>query len=159
MKQNSQRNTTAILIFSIIAAVTAGCGARAETGNTADATKSAVASTPASTPAAVSPATPEMKTTVPSPESPDAEKQPAAKEQTQPANSAVTKAGFEKIEEGMPLAEVQELLGDEGMKVSTMVINGRESEIYKWSDDNFSSYIDVTFEKGRVVDKKEKGMK
>ena len=73
--------------------------------------------------------------------------------------SAITKANYEKIREGMTLAEVEKILGDEGLKVGTNTINGRTTEIYKWTDDNFTSYIDVIFEKDNVVEKREKNLK
>jgi hypothetical protein len=40
-----------------------------------------------------------------------------------------------------------------------MDVNGRKTQIYKWSNDNFTSYIDVTIENGKVAEKKDKGLK
>jgi hypothetical protein len=74
-------------------------------------------------------------------------------------SKAVSKADFEKIKNGMTYNEVVKALGDEGMRVSTMKVNGRETEIYKWSNRDFSKYIDVTFEKEKVVEKSQKGLK
>jgi hypothetical protein len=71
----------------------------------------------------------------------------------------LTKAAFEKIKVGMTLAEVEKMLGDEGMLVSTMDVNGRKTQTYKWSNDNFTSYIDVVIENGKVAEKKDKGLK
>lgn len=71
----------------------------------------------------------------------------------------ITKADFYKIKTGMTLEEVENFLGDKGMLVSTMDVNGRKTRIYKWSSDNFTSYLDVTIENGKVVEKKEKGLK
>jgi hypothetical protein len=71
----------------------------------------------------------------------------------------LTRAAFAKIKVGMTLAEVEKMLGEEGMLVSTMDVNGRKTQIYKWSSDNFSSYVDVTVENGKVVEMKEKGLK
>lgn len=71
----------------------------------------------------------------------------------------LSKATFEKIKAGMTLGEVEKLLGEEGMLVSTMDTGGRKTQVYKWSNDNFSSYIDVTIENTKVVEKKNKGLK
>jgi hypothetical protein len=77
----------------------------------------------------------------------------------QKSSAKLTKTNFEKIRVGMTLGEVEKLLGDEGMLVSTMDVNGRKTQIYKWSNDNFTSYIDVTIENGKVAEKKGKGLK
>jgi hypothetical protein len=74
-----------------------------------------------------------------------------------PAN--LTKPSFNKIKTGMTLEEVEKLMGEKGMLVSTMDVNGRKTQIYKWGNDNFTSYIDVTIEGGKVVEKKDKGLK
>jgi hypothetical protein len=71
----------------------------------------------------------------------------------------LTKATFNKIRSGMALAEVEKMMGEKGMLVSTMDVNGRKTQTYKWSNDNFSSYIDVTVENGKVAEKKDKGLK
>jgi len=71
----------------------------------------------------------------------------------------LTKASFEKIKIGMTLGEVEKTLGEEGMLVSTMDVNGRKTQTYKWSNDNFTSYIDVVIESGKVAEKKNKGLK
>ena len=73
--------------------------------------------------------------------------------------AVLSKSSFEKIKIGMTLGEVEKLLGEEGMLVSTMDVNGRKTQIYKWSNDNFTSYIDVTIENTKVVEKKNKGLK
>jgi hypothetical protein len=70
----------------------------------------------------------------------------------------ISKASFDKIAEGMSYKEVVKAMGDEGMLVSIMKVNGRETQIYKWSNADFSKYIDVTFEKEKVVEKKQKGL-
>jgi len=77
----------------------------------------------------------------------------------QKSSANLNKSSFEKIKVGMTLGEVEKMLGDEGMLVSTMDVNGRKTQIYKWSNDNFTSYIDVTIENGKVVEKKNKGLK
>jgi len=77
-----------------------------------------------------------------------------------PKTSAnLTKAMFDKIKVGMALEAVEKMMDEKGMLVSTMDVNGRKTQIYKWSNDNFSSYIDVTVENGKVVEKKDKGLK
>jgi len=80
---------------------------------------------------------------------------PAPKKST--AN--ISRGAYEKVKVGMTLGEVEKVLGEEGMLVSTMDVNGRKTQIYKWSNDNFSSYIDVTIENTKVVEKKNKGLK
>jgi len=79
----------------------------------------------------------------------------------EPPKSTVqlNKAAFDKIKVGMTLNEIEKLLGDKGMLVSTMDVNGKQTQIYKWSNDNFTSYIDVTIEKNKVIEKKDKGLK
>jgi hypothetical protein len=71
----------------------------------------------------------------------------------------LNKTVFDKIKPGMTLEAVEKLLDEKGMLVSTMDVNGRKTQIYKWSNDDFSRYIDVTIEKGKVVEKKDKGLK
>ena len=75
------------------------------------------------------------------------------------SSATLTKTSFGKIKIGMTLEEVEKLLDEKGMLVSTMDVNGRKTQIYKWSSDNFQSYIDVTIEGGKVVEKKDKGLK
>lgn len=70
----------------------------------------------------------------------------------------LTKANFDKINEGMSYDEVTKIFSDKGMQTSTMKVNERETVIFKWSNDDFSRYIDVEFEKEKVVSKKQKGL-
>lgn len=77
----------------------------------------------------------------------------------QKTSAVLTKIAFDKIKVGMSLAEVEKMLGDKGMLVSTMDVNGKKTQIYKWSNDNFTSYIDVTIENNKVIEKKDKGLK
>lgn len=70
----------------------------------------------------------------------------------------ITKANYDKIETGMTLPEVEKILGGEGLKVGTNIVNGRTTEIYKWTEDDFKSYIDIIIEKEKVVEKREKGL-
>ena len=79
---------------------------------------------------------------------------PAAK-----STANINRATFEKIRIGMTLAEVEKLTGEKGMLVSTMDVNGRKTRIYKWSNDNFTSSIDVTIENEKVVEKADKNLK
>ena len=79
---------------------------------------------------------------------------------TAPKTSAnLNKASFDKIKTGMTLDAVEKLMGEKGMLVSTMDVNGRKTQTYKWSNDNFSTYIDVVIENGKVAEKKDKGLK
>lgn len=71
----------------------------------------------------------------------------------------LTKATFEKIKIGMTLVEVEIVMGEKGMLVSTKDADGKKMQIFKWSSGNFTSYIDVTIEDGKVTGKKEKGLK
>jgi len=87
----------------------------------------------------------------------DREYSTPAPQKSAPAN--LTKLTFNKIKTGVMLEEVEMLMGEKGMLVSTMDVNGRKTQIYKWSNDNFTSYIDVTIEGGKVVEKKDKGLK
>ena len=141
------------LVLLAIAGISAGCTTRAETvkkGEPPVAKKETVATTQ----------TPSYRME----EDPYFDRQfdgdmdyslPAPKKTT--AN--LSKATFEKIKVGMTLGEVEKILGEEGMLVSTMDVNGRKTQIYKWSNDDFSSYIDVTIENTKVVEKKNKGLK
>ena len=77
----------------------------------------------------------------------------------QKSSAQLSKTVFDKIKVGMDLAEVEKLMGDKGMLVSTMDVNGKQTQIYKWNNDDFTSYIDVTVEKNKVIEKKDKGLK
>ncbi len=141
------------LILLAVAGISAGCTTKAETVKRSE------------------PAAPERETTVTTQtpgyrmsQDPYGERQfdgdfeysiPAPKKSA--AN--LTKAAFEKIKVGMALGEVEKMLGEEGLLVSTMDVNGRKTQIYKWSNENFTSYIDVTIENAKVVEKKNKGLK
>lgn len=145
------------LILLAAAGISAGCSTKAESRQTTEPTiakKEAAAPTPAlkTTPTA----DPErrfdgdfeddMEYSTP---------KPAAKKSA----VNISKATFEKIKTGMTLEEVEKLVGDEGMLVGTNIINGRTKKIYKWSNDNFSSYIDVTIENEKVIEKQDKNLK
>jgi hypothetical protein len=145
------------LFIIIFAAVLAGCTAQAETSERTEtpAPKKEVAT------AQHTPADAMRMTRSPYSEMPqDGDFEYATPAPSMPKTPAnLNKAAFEKIRTGMTLAEVEKLLGEKGMLVSTMDVNGRKTQIYKWSNDNFSSYIDVTIEKEKVVEKKDKGLK
>jgi hypothetical protein len=72
--------------------------------------------------------------------------------------NGITAASYNKIETGMTLAQIEKIVGEAGMKVSEMKVNGRETEIYKWASSDFGKYIDVTFEHGKAIEKKQKGL-
>lgn len=72
--------------------------------------------------------------------------------------NGLTAASYNKIEIGMTLAQIEKIVGEAGMKVSEMKVNGRETEIYKWASSDFGKYIDVTFEHGKAIEKKQKGL-
>ena len=140
------------LILLAIAGFSAGCATKAETTRQTE-------NNPPKREAAATTQTPSYRLD----QDPYSERQFDADMEysTPPPKPAVklTKAAFEKIKIGMTLGEVEKMLGDEGMLVSTMDVNGRKTQIYKWSSDNFTSYIDVTMENGKVIEKKDKGLK
>jgi hypothetical protein len=70
----------------------------------------------------------------------------------------LTAAKFNDIRQGMSYEEVSELLGGEGLKVSILKINDRETLTYKWATDDFKKYIDVTLENNKVIKKMSKGL-
>jgi len=141
------------LILLAIAGISAGCAAKAETtGRTEPAAPQKETATTTQTPSVRLSHDPyserefdgDMEYSTPAP------KKSAA---------LLTKASFEKIKVGMPLAEVEKVLGEAGMLVSIMDFNGRKTQTYKWSNDNFTSYIDVVVEGGKVAEKKQQGLK
>jgi hypothetical protein len=147
------------LLLLAAAGISAGCSTRAESRQAAEPTiakKEAVTATP----------TPAIKTsTMPATErrfDGDFEgdmdySTPSTAKRTAPVN--LNKATFEKIRIGMALEEVEKLVGEKGMLVGTNIVNGKTKKIYKWSNDNFSSYIDVTIENGKVIEKNDKNLK
>jgi hypothetical protein len=141
------------LFLLTIAVISAGCSSKAEAtkGVQPPVQKREVAA-PTPTPET----TPNHNPSAVMPQDGDPEF-PATPMQT--SSVQLSKTDFEKIKVGMDLVEVQELMGDKGMLVSTMDVNGKKTQIYKWSNDNFTSYIDVTIEKNKVIEKKDKGLK
>lgn len=151
--RSSRKGYISVLLSLTIAAVLTGCTTKAETSRQSE--------TPPKKEVAAATQTPGMRIS----ETPYAERQldgdyeystPAPRKN---APLALTKASFEKVKTGMTLDDVEKLMGEKGMLVSTMDINGRKTQIYKWSNNDFSSYIDVTIENGKVVEKKDKGLK
>jgi hypothetical protein len=141
------------LIFLAVAGISVGCTTKAETTKPAEpAAPKKVAIAATQTPSArVTPdlynerqLEDDLEYSSPSPRRP---------------TSKVSRASYEKIKIGMTLEQVEKLIGEQGMLVSTMNVNGRKTQIYKWSSDNFSSYIDVTTEGGKVIEKKDKNLK
>jgi len=151
--RTSKKGYIAGLFLTAIAGISAGCAARAETSK----------STPP-------PPKKEVSAAAPTPDDVRALRDPYSEmptdgdmEYSTPApgksTTNLTKTVSGKIKIGMTLAEVEEIMNEKGMLVSTMEVNGRKTQIYKWSNDNFSSYIDVTVENGKIVGKTEKGLK
>lgn len=148
------------LLLLTLAAISAGCTTRAETSRQSEPTatkKEAAVTTP--TPAETTRTPAEL-----SRPDPYSEKQfdgdmeystPAPKKSA----ASIDKATFEKIKIGMTLEEVEKLVGEKGMLVGINDINGRKTQIYKWTTDGFSSYIDVIIENGKVSEKREKNLK
>ncbi len=149
-----------ILGFILLAAagISAGCSTRAESRQTTEPTI-------AKKEAAMPTATPIVKA---SPMSDadrrydgdfDGDMEYSTPRSEKTATASINKATFEKIKVGMTLEEVEKLVGDQGMLVGTNITNGRTKYIYKWSNDNFSSYIDVTIENEKVTEKGDKNLK
>ena len=146
------------LILLLAAGISAGCSARAESRPVAEpaiAKKEAAATTPAA-----------KTSTMPAPERRfdgdfEGEMEYSTPAPVKKSASAVkiNKATFDKIKPGMTLEEVEKLVGDKGLLVGTNIINGRTKKIYKWSNDNFSTYIDVTIENGKVIEKDDKNLR
>lgn len=141
------------LLLVVIAGISAGCAAKAETSKPTE-TKVQKREVAAAT------QTPEMPMNrnpySEMPQDGDLEYSPSVPQKT---SATLTKAAFGKIKVGMSLAEVEKMLGDKGMLVSIMDVNGKKTQIYKWSNDNFTTYIDVTIENNKVIEKKDKGLK
>jgi len=141
------------LLLVVIAGISAGCAAKAETSKPTEPTvqKREVAAATQ---------TPEIRMThnpyTEMPQDGDLEYSPSAPQKT---SATLTKTAFDKIKVGMNLAEVEKMLGDKGMLVSVMDVNGKKTQIYKWSNDNFTAYIDVTIENNKVIEKKDKGLR
>ena len=70
----------------------------------------------------------------------------------------ITKENYDKINIGMTHDEVSKIFDDKGMQTSEMHVNGHDSNIFMWSTDNFSKRISVTFEKDKVIEKKDSGL-
>lgn len=158
---NKKRHIIGLILLTA-AGISAGCSTRAESRPATEPTIAKKETTTASS------ATPVVKSST----LPDAERRfdgdfegdmeystpkPAEKKSATPVN--ISKATYDKINVGMTLEEVEKLVGDEGLLVGTNIINGRKTQIYKWSNDNFTSYIDVTIENGKVAEKKDKNLK
>jgi hypothetical protein len=136
-----------------IAGISAGCTARAESvkPNDPPVQKKEITATTQ---------TPEVRMTRnPYAEVPQDGDMEYATPEPRKTSPTLTKVAFDKIKVGMSLADVERMLGDEGMLVSTMDVNGKKTQIYKWSNGNFTSYIDVTIENNKVIEKKDKGLK
>jgi hypothetical protein len=147
------------LILLAVAGISAGCSTTARSSETSKPTIAKNDSTPAPTPVVKAASVTEAERRFDGDFEGDMEystPKPAAK--TSRA-ATINKAAFEKISVGMTLAEVEKIIGEEGLLVGTNIINGRKTQIYKWSSDNFSSYIDVTIENGKVAEKKDKNLK
>lgn len=69
----------------------------------------------------------------------------------------INQTNFDKITNGMSYDEVTKIFSDKGFHSSSMKIHGKETEIFLWSNDDFSKYISLEFENNKVIEKKKKG--
>lgn len=145
------------LILVAVAGISAGCSTRAESRQTSEPTVAKKEPVTASSPAAKPSSMPDAERRFDGDFDGDMEYTTPAPSKKSAAN--INKASFEKIKIGMTLEEVEKIVGDKGMLVGTNIINGRTKYIYKWSNDNFSSYIDVTIENDKVSEKADKNLK
>ena len=91
---------------------------------------------------------------------------PAATSDTQtgtsrPAGTGVTKANFDRLQNGMTYAQVVQILGKEGKKESDMEAGGMKIEMYKWNADNgeTDARLDAFFKNGKLDKKSQFALK
>jgi hypothetical protein len=70
----------------------------------------------------------------------------------------ITKAMYEKIENGMDLKEVEEIIGSKGEETSSSKIGKYESSAYRWKGEKYS-FITVRLRDGKVQSKSQYGLK
>lgn len=148
------------LLLLAAAGISAGCSTRVESRQASEpaiAKKEAVTATP--TPAIKTSTMPETDRRFDGDFEDDMEYSTPSTSKRTAAAVNLNKATFEKIRIGMTLEEVEKLVGEKGMLVGTNVVNGSTKKIYKFANDNFSSYIDVTLENGKVAEKRDKNLK
>ena len=141
------------LLLLTVAGISAGCSAKAETVKQAEppVQKKDVAAAAQ---------TPEIRMTRnPYSEMPQDGDLEYSTPAPQKSSATLTKAVFDKIKVGMSLAEVEKMVGEKGMLVSSMDVNGKKTQTYKWSNDNFTTYIDVIIENNKIIEKKDKGLR
>ena len=140
------------IFLTAIALISAGCAANGETVKKNEPPAQKKEAEPIGKPSEVKPERIEMTSN-------KENETDSPKSAPQKTSERLTKANFDKIKIGDSLEDVEKMMGDKGLLVSTMDVNGRKMQIYKWANDNFSSYIDVTIENGKVIEKKDKALK
>ena len=154
--KNTNFKTLMALILFISAGIFFGCSGKTETAVESNRKENSNQAANANLTSYFPPPTPEnVKTPMNAAENPKTNESGGGSSRS---TSAISKANFEKIKEGMTLQEVEKILGGEGLNVATKIVNGRQTETFKWTSDNFTTYIDVVFEKNKMVEKKEKGL-
>jgi hypothetical protein len=71
---------------------------------------------------------------------------------------AITKAKYEKIENGMDLAEVEKIIGSKGEETNSVHTGKFESSSYRWKGDKYSC-LTVRFRDSKVIFKAQDGLK
>ena len=65
---------------------------------------------------------------------------------------------YQKIKEGMPKSEVDQILGSKGTEISSSSGGGFTFSVYQWKSEEFSS-ITLTFKNDKVMTKSQYGLK
>ncbi|MDH3494831.1 MAG: DUF3862 domain-containing protein [Acidobacteriota bacterium] len=74
------------------------------------------------------------------------------------SSSDITMAKYEKIENGMSVSEVEEIIGSKGEETSSSSIGNSSYKSYRWKGDKFS-FISVRFKDDKVNSKSQYGLK
>lgn len=89
---------------------------------------------------------------------PSATAQPNSPAAVTPDQRTVTKADYEKIQSGMTLAEVEQLLGRPGEEINSNEIGGFKTQGFIWKNQDFSN-LTLVIQNGAVTSKAQTNLK
>jgi cytoskeletal protein RodZ len=144
MKQISNLSLVGILWIAMIL----GCSAPKNNSN--NTSSSAQNSNASSTQNAVTTSSPAQQSSPSKAATPSGTPAPAA---------GVTMANYNRLKTGMTYAQVVEILGKEGTELSSNEIGGTKTIMYQWEGEGFASNMNAMFQKGKLIQKAQFGLK
>lgn len=86
--------------------------------------------------------------------------QASAQPVSQPRNiTGITMSNYDRLKTGMTYKQVAEILGKDGIELSSNEIAGIKTAMYQWQGESLGANMNAMFQSGKLISKAQSGLK